>query len=329
MIGDVGRDVLLTLSDPGSSPVSIQVTFIQFFQSSTFNPPSHPHHPIISINLQHLPTHPIQASGGSASLVLTKPLDKEGVLGPSSLTVGVVCERLGTRDPGFTIPISIRVTDVNDNAPSFLAAAPYMLNVSELSLVGSVLHSDILAIDVDQPGPFSTVEYNIPSGPFSDYLTFENPLEGKIILTKALDYEKLQLFSVKLVASDQGSPPQFNETTIVVNVLDADDQNPAFYAERYSAILPKAPTRGSKLDVKPQDVQAFDKDLGINSPVYYTFSGQGNDYMHFELNRNTGQIYIKGDIPESEFRQPATLVVRATQFDNPDRYAVTTLSISR
>ena len=198
------------------------------------------------------------------------------------------------------------------------------------------------------------MEYNIPSGPFSDYLTFENPLEGKVdltkaldfeiiiiitiitiiiiikvVLTKALDFEKLQLFSVKLVASDQGSPPQFNETMIVVNVLDADDQNPAFYADRYSAILPKAPTRGSKLEVKPQDVQAFDKDLGINSPVYYTFSGQGNDYMHFELNRNTGQIYIKGDIPESEFRQPATLVVRATQFDNPDRYAVTTLSVSR
>ena len=307
VIGDVGRDVLLTLSDPGSSPVSIQV------RSSVICNSSH---------------DPIQASGGTASLVLTKPLDKEGVQGPSSLTVGVVCERLGTRDPGFTIPISIRVTDVNDNAPSFLAA-PYMLNISELSLVGSVLHSEILALDVDQPGPFSTVEYNIPSGPFSDYLTFENPLEGKIVLTKGLDYEKLQLFSVKLVASDQGSPPQFNETTIVVNVLDADDQNPAFYAERYSAILPKAPTRGSKLDVKPQDVQAFDKDLGINSPVYYTFSGQGNDYMHFELNRNTGQIYIKGDIPESEFRQPATLVVRATQFDNPDRYAVTTLSISR
>ena len=39
------------------------------------------------------------------------------------------------------------------------------------------------------PGPFSTVEYNIPSGPFSDYLTFENPLEGKVVLTKALDFE--------------------------------------------------------------------------------------------------------------------------------------------
>ena len=32
---------------------------------------------------------------------------------------------------------------------------------------------------------------------------------------------------------------------------------------------------------------------------------------------------------EVEFLQPATLVVKATQYDNPDRYAVTTLTITR
>ena len=292
VIGEVGRDILLSLADPGAGPVSIET------------------------------------SGGTASLVLTAPLDKEGLQGPASLTLGVVCERLGTRDPGFTIPISIRVTDVNDNAPVFMAA-PYVLNVSELSLVGSVLHSEVLAEDADQPGPFSTLEYHIPSGPFSDFVAFQNPLEGKVILTKSLDFEKLQMFTVKIVAQDQGSPPQYNETSLVINVLDADDQNPAFYFERYTALLPEAPTMGSKLQVQPQDLQAFDKDLGINSPVYYSFAGQGDSYIHFELNRNTGQIYIKGDIPDSELRQPATLVVRATQFDNPDRYTVTTLEVSR
>ena len=41
---------------------------------------------------------------------------------------------------------------------------------------------------------------------------------------------------------------------------------------------------------------------------------------YFELNRNTGHIYIRSDIPEDDLRQPLTLVVRATQFDNADRY---------
>ena len=35
------------------------------------------------------------------------------------------------------------------------------------------------------------------------------------------------------------------------------------------------------------------------------------------------------NIPDTEFLQPATLVVKATQYDNPDRYAVTTLTITR
>ena len=41
--------------------------------------------------------------------------------------------------------------------------------------------SEVVAVDVDQPGPFSTVEYHIPAGPFSQYVAFENPLEGKVI----------------------------------------------------------------------------------------------------------------------------------------------------
>ena len=50
----------------------------------------------------------VVTAGGEASLQLTGPLDKEGVLGPSNLIVGVICERLGTNDTGFTIPINIR-----------------------------------------------------------------------------------------------------------------------------------------------------------------------------------------------------------------------------
>ena len=52
-----------------------------------------------------------------------------------------------------------RVTDVNDNAPQFLGA-PYSLNISELAMVGSNLIT-VEAVDADQRGPFSTVEYSI------------------------------------------------------------------------------------------------------------------------------------------------------------------------
>ena len=78
---------------------------------------------------------------------------------------------------------------------------------------------------------------------------------------------------------------RFNETSLTINILDADDQNPSFEFDQYKAILPEAISAGVKLPVSPEDVKAFDKDKGIKAPVYYTFAGMGPDYRHFEINR--------------------------------------------
>ncbi len=176
-------------------------------------------------------------------------------------------------------------------------------------------------------------------GPFADYVAFENPLEGNLVLTRGLDYETMRTFTVAIEAKDQGVPPQSNQALLTINVQDADDQNPAFLYERYDALLPPASTststgssntnQGHKLFVQPQDLRAFDKDLGLSAPVYYTFGGDAEQTKYFELNRNTGHIYVKSSIPAGEFTQPVTLIVKATQFDNPDRYTVTTLTVTR
>ena len=128
------------------------------------------------------------------------------------------------------------MADVNDNSPVFIGA-PYTVNISEAVMVGSDITDDILAVDDDQPGPFSSVVYSIPSSsPFSDFVSMTNPLQGRIVLSKSLDYESLQSFQVRLIAKDQGSPPRESETTITINVLDADDQNPVFHYDRYVTV---------------------------------------------------------------------------------------------
>ncbi len=125
----------------------------------------------------------------------------------------------------FSIPVDLRVTDLNDNAPRFVNGAPYRLNLSELAVVGSTVFSAVRAVDSDQPGPFSTVEYHVEEGgKYSGHLAFRSPLEGALVLTKQLDYETTRSFQVGLVARDQGSPPQETRTIISVNVMDADDQ---------------------------------------------------------------------------------------------------------
>ena len=91
--------------------------------------------------------------------------------------------------------VIFRVTDVNDNAPVFIDS-PYSVSVSELALVNTVVLEQVLAVDVDQPGSFSTVEYFLPEGPYEDYFSFINPLDGKLFLKRPLDYEIFQNFQV-------------------------------------------------------------------------------------------------------------------------------------
>ena len=69
-------------------------------------------------------------------LVLAAPLDKENLNGVDSILIDVVCQRQRSSDPSFSIPVHVRVTDVNDNAPLFVGA-PFNLSLSEMTVVGS------------------------------------------------------------------------------------------------------------------------------------------------------------------------------------------------
>ncbi|KAG4075163.1 hypothetical protein HA402_006180 [Bradysia odoriphaga] len=56
---------------------------------------------------------PVKIAPGTKDIVLIMPLDKEGIEGPSSVYVNVICDRRHSTDPSFVIPVNIRVTDVN------------------------------------------------------------------------------------------------------------------------------------------------------------------------------------------------------------------------
>lgn len=271
---------------------------------------------------------PIIITSGTKNLTLRSRLDKEGIDGPSSVLINLICERLHTLDPVFVIPINVRVSDANDNAPVFVNA-PYELNISEVTVVGTRVLQGVHAVDADQQGPFSSIRYDILPGRHADYFEFENELEGTLVLKRALDYETLKDFDVKIRAQDHGEPPKSTDTTLTVHVVDADDQNPKFLDGGYTALVPDSALRDEALIVRPRDIRAVDQDLGINAPVFYTFNGIGGDYSLFRLNRENAKVFLRRDLTDTDLIHPATLVIRATQQDNSDRYALATLTVSR
>ncbi|XP_043245021.1 protocadherin Fat 3-like isoform X2 [Amphibalanus amphitrite] len=272
--------------------------------------------------------YPVTIQPGTSNITLTSALDREGRDGPSSVAVSVICERKGTTDPSIVIPVNIRVQDVNDNAPRFIGD-PYTLNISEVTVPGTVVLQGIKAVDADQQGPFSTVHYSVIEGNYAEYIDFANGLDGTLRLKQQLDFETVQQFRLTLRAEDQGDPVRSTEAILTVNVIDADDQNPRFFDDRYVTTLPTEPRQGDVLTLRPRRLRAFDQDIGINAPVTYAFTSDGADSHYFAIDRESGEISIAETIPDSELLQPITLVVKATQVDNADRYALTTLTVRR
>ncbi|XP_052846341.1 protocadherin-16 isoform X2 [Drosophila gunungcola] len=269
---------------------------------------------------------PVEIHAGTKELALAVELDKEGVRGPSSIYVNVICVRRHSTDPSFVIPVNVRVTDVNDNAPQWIGT-PYTLTLSEVTVPGTRILQGARAEDADQPGPFSTVEYQVLPGPYSEYVQFLNPLEGTLVLKKALDYEQLQNFTVKLRAQDQGTPPRHSDTLLRVLITDADDQNPKFQRESYSAEIP-VDGRPGELRMRPEPLKAVDQDEGICAPIQYTIV-QSQDAKYFRIHPHNGAISLLTPIGYADVANGATLVVKATQIDNPDRYALTTVQLTR
>lgn len=270
----------------------------------------------------------LEIATGTKNLILKHQLDKENVDGPNHLNVTVRCDKKTSNDLSIPIPVKIFVDDANDNSPQFIGA-PYKIQISEVSSVGMKVSQGLIkATDRDQPGPFSTVQYSVEPGPFAKYLAFEIPLEGTLILKSELDFEKLPNFTVTIRAQDQGNPALSSNTTLTVQVTDADDQNPKFASESYFAVMPNNANPGDILRVDPQRIHAQDQDTLIKAPIKYSINAATADSKYFQIDEQTGELSLTNPVPD-EVMFPITIVVKATQENNLDRYALTPVTVTR
>ena len=92
-----------------------------------------------------------------------------------------------------------------------------------------------------------------------------------------------------IVAQDLGTPSQTSQTTLVINVIDVNDNPPIFKKRKYQGFMNKDLT-GLRNDLQ---VEAFDKDqLGTkNSQIRYEII-QGNYEKKFFIDSLTGQISV-------------------------------------
>ncbi len=87
------------------------------------------------------------------------------------------------------------------------------------------------------------------------------------MLQKALDREKQAVIRLILTAIDGGKPPKSGTLSIVVNVMDVNDNKPIFSKPLYKVKVKENSPIGTKII----SVSASDLDEDINSEIQYSF----------------------------------------------------------
>ncbi|XP_012378418.2 protocadherin beta-10-like [Dasypus novemcinctus] len=168
--------------------------------------------------------------------------------------------------------ITVQVSDVNDNAPTFTRTS-YTLLVRENN--SPALHiGSVSATDADA-GANAQVTYSLlpPQDahlPLASLVSV-NADSGQLFALRALDFEALQAFEFRVRAADAGSPALSSEARVRVQVLDANDNAPfvLYPLQNGSAPCTELVPRAAEAGYLVSKVVAVDGDAGQNAWLSY------------------------------------------------------------
>ncbi|KFO94384.1 Protocadherin-23, partial [Buceros rhinoceros silvestris] len=244
----------------------------------------------------------------TGSIVTTKALDRETKSRYMFRAVASDCSAHLPRSTTVSVVV-LFIQDVNDNVPTF-EQSYYKASVWE----GQGPKTDIIqvfATDHDS-GLNGETEYSILSG--NENATFLiDSARGILATNTVLDHESLSSYRetasfhrLVLLASDRGMPPLNSTATVLITVLDVNDNPPVFSSPEYHVHVKESIPVGSHVT----EVSANDCDVGTNAEITYTIVS-GNDRGHFRLDAKTGSVDLMQTL-DYEDTMKFTLVIQAT-----------------
>ena len=204
-------------------------------------------------------------------------------------------------------PLTITVQDQNDNAPEFEHSF-YSFNLPEMernvAFVGQVV-----ATDRDKQGPNAMIAYSLkqPSEFFS-----VDPSSGELFSKQQVRYKHSpkpraispeNVYTLSLVATDNGKPPLSSECLVTINVMDAHNSAPRFAKPSiFFSPVPDSAILGQniiQLSVGVDNAPMAPMRLQTEAPdttmiEYVKFGGNGSDF--FNVDKETGWVSVVGPL---------------------------------
>ncbi|KAL4713625.1 hypothetical protein ACJJTC_017666 [Scirpophaga incertulas] len=206
---------------------------------------------------------------------------------------------IGATDGGGHIgdtSLSLYIGDVsaNDGVPRFIRpAVGEILSVSENATIGFPVFQ-VVASDPDDPTqPSGQLSYFIQQSNIDAKSFSIDAHSGLITTRKSLDRERQASYTLVLLVTDRGQPPQQSTRIVTIAVTDVDDHKPHFPRNLDDPPLTMAVNEEVPIGTTIGQLEAIDEDIGDNAAINYAIIA-GNDFGLFKLERtNDSKAFLK------------------------------------
>uniref|UniRef100_A0A3B3BBR2 Protocadherin alpha-C2-like n=1 Tax=Oryzias melastigma TaxID=30732 RepID=A0A3B3BBR2_ORYME len=259
-------------------------------------------------------------------LIVSEPLDRENV---PEYEIRLIVTDSGMPPLSDNETITVRLLDVNDNAPKFPKSF-YTIRVMENNAPGALLES-LSAFDPDlhenQYLVYVIIEKEIANTSMSMLFSI-NPEDGKLYALKTFDYEIEKEFLFHIEARDSGSPPLSSNVSVHIIIVDQNDNAPVIVSpwRAHGSVVEEKIPRSTDKGSLVAKVIALDTDSVHNSRITYQFL-QVTDATLFSLDQYNGEIRT---MRMFSYRDPRhqRLVVVAKDNGEPALSATVTIKLS-
>ncbi|XP_059372777.1 protocadherin beta-15-like [Carassius carassius] len=251
-------------------------------------------------------------------LILHKQLDREVT---KHLNLELTALDGGRPPKSGSKEIFIDVLDINDNVPVFTKDA-YTVTLNENAPVGTTV-VQVNATDLDE-GQNGEVVYALGNNVKNNLrrLFKVNEITGEIILTDRLDFEVKDKYEIDIQASDKGIVPLATDKSVIIKIVDVNDNAPEIEVTSFSNAIPEDSRPGTTVAL----ISVTDLDSGLNGKISCSLS----DDIPFKLMPSSQvNIYslVTSGLLDRETKFHYDITLSAKDMGQPSLSSVKTITV--